>query len=595
MTAAATVPPYATRARPTALSTDWLYCGIATGALLLMYLLLQNPYWVPGGDSEVYTSIARNLLVGKHYTFNGQPVSMVPPGWPWFLAAAMKISPTFLLLKNLTMLCMLGSLSTSYFICRRYAPPAISLIAILLTGILSYVYQLTFWLHSDALFCLTSALSLLLALQINERPKSAYWRIALLVVLCGVNVMVRWAGLLTWLTVAAALLDGTYRPRLNRLWITLILSGAVTFATFGTLRRALRVDKATIAEMEKYGGQNMGEGSGDTGPAVIVKGTDNTVSKQYELFNPAAGGVRGIIGRFLGWGNWYSYLLWQPFRIGHANNLVGLFGQLVGWIVLGSLITIAIIRGRFFGQWIWAVILIYSLALAVNWPRPNARYLVPIAPLILLGVLLFFSWVAETYGARGGIKALNLGLLGGFVATLIICNGALYACDVWVARSSNQFYAKYEAGLESDLISAAKWLNDHNVGEGQVAVCQRYVNLGKIGNSWLGLRATSLLTNRAIVAVPSRYTKYGDPRSYDPFLAWARSPGINVKYVLFQPDVSPWRVFHFRMAWLQKAMTKQDVVDTGAGWRLYAIPEKGDAERISIKPTDGWPTRVPGL
>src|SRR5262245_34928361 len=93
-----------------ALSRDLIAFGTAVGILLTMYLLLANPYWVPGGDSEVYTAIARNLAAGKGYTFNGLPVSMVPPGWPWFLAAAMKISPTFLFLKLLTMSCMLGAL-----------------------------------------------------------------------------------------------------------------------------------------------------------------------------------------------------------------------------------------------------------------------------------------------------------------------------------------------------------------------------------------------------------------------------------------------------------------------------------------------------
>ena len=299
MTASA-LSPIDRRIRTAAISRDWLCCGGATLVLLLLYLLLQNPFWVPGGDSEVYTSIARNLLIGKHFTFNGQPVTMVTPGWPWVLAAAMKISPTFLFLKLLTMSCMLGSLSASYFICRRFASPGLCAIAMLLSGILSYVYELTFWLHSDALFCLTSAASVLLALQISEQPKRSTWRIVAVIALCSINVLVRYAGMFTWLLVAAALIDGRLRPRMNRYWITLLLSGGMTMGTFVTIRYELNVNKQTLADLSKFGDQKM-DAAGE--PAVVAT-ADSTVAKSYNLFNPAAGGVLGLIGRFLAWGNW---------------------------------------------------------------------------------------------------------------------------------------------------------------------------------------------------------------------------------------------------------------------------------------------------
>src|SRR5690349_20940536 len=83
--------------RDHAATRDWITFSVTVAILLVTYLCLQNPYWVPGGDSEVYTTIARNLAIGKGYTFNGYPVSMVPPGWPAVLALFIKISPTFLL------------------------------------------------------------------------------------------------------------------------------------------------------------------------------------------------------------------------------------------------------------------------------------------------------------------------------------------------------------------------------------------------------------------------------------------------------------------------------------------------------------------
>src|SRR4051812_22123369 len=66
-------------------TSRWAVVAVAV-TLLVAYGLLQNPYWVTGGDSEVYTCIARSLAQGKGFVFNGQPVAMVPPGWPLLLA-----------------------------------------------------------------------------------------------------------------------------------------------------------------------------------------------------------------------------------------------------------------------------------------------------------------------------------------------------------------------------------------------------------------------------------------------------------------------------------------------------------------------------
>jgi len=44
-----------------------------------MFLALENPYWVPGGDSEVYIASARNIALGNGYMFNGQAARIAPP------------------------------------------------------------------------------------------------------------------------------------------------------------------------------------------------------------------------------------------------------------------------------------------------------------------------------------------------------------------------------------------------------------------------------------------------------------------------------------------------------------------------------------
>ncbi|HEY1628518.1 MAG TPA: hypothetical protein VGF52_01595, partial [Tepidisphaeraceae bacterium] len=275
----------------------------------------------------------------------------------------------------------------------------------------------------------------------------------------------------------------------------------------------------------------------------------------------------------------------------------------LGWLILGLLCMQAWlgIRSR---DWFWLAILIYSLALTMNWSHPTPRYLVPIAPLILVGVFKGLQ-IAPRFLARRldrwmsanllelRVRQLCTVLLWCFVISYIACNGALYAVDVYVARSQN-FYDAYEAGIDRDLIYACRWLDAHPFKDGEVAVSELYINMGQKRISRFGLRATAMLTGKAIVSLPTRYTRWGDPHKSPVFLNWARVIGI--KYLLYQPEVSPWRVFHFRMGWLQELMTHEPAVDTGAGWRLYHIPPQGsEAIREPLEPRDNWPTRVPGL
>jgi hypothetical protein len=568
----------------TRISGDPLAFVVTSMLLLAMYLPLQNPYWVPGGDSEVYTAIARNLATGRGYTFNGQPVSMVPPGWPLLLAGAMKVSPSFLFLKLLNMSCMFGSLLMGYWICRRFASPALSALVIVLTAVLSHVYALTFWLHSDALFCLTSSAVLLLAMQINEgKPHS--WRIPLLVAMCSASVFVRWAGLFSWLLAAAALVNGQLRPRWNRCWMTLIISAAVTASTFYGLRWYLTVPPEINSMVKSWATDD------PSGGAAL---SDKTLAQSYSIFDPGGEGLGRLVGRAGYWGQWVAYLLWQPLRLGFSNALVALIALAVGWVVLIPLIVQGY-RSTLRCEWLWPAMLLYALVLAMNWPRPNARYYVPIASLVILGVFKGVQIIRDRFATPSVLSSCKV-LLGYFAAFILLCNGVLYAVDLSVARS-HKFYETYEAGLNRDLIYACHWLNERpDVGDGQIAVSEYYVNLGRPRISRLGLRATTMLTGKAIVSVPKKYTISGDPRGSEAFLRWARKLGI--KYVLYQPVVSPWRVFHFRMGWLQEAMTDAPATDTGAGWRLYAIPPEGqgnEAVRISVPPADRWLSRVPGV
>src|SRR3954452_21517623 len=162
--------------------------------ILICYALLQNAYWVHGGDSEVYLCVARNLALGKGFVFNGQPVAMVPPGWPLLLAGAMKVTSLFLLLKLIPMLAMAGGMILFYLALRdRVAAAPSAAVAVIVVALLVPIYTLTSWFHAEGGFMFCAAGALLLAGQISE-GKQQWWRIALLALLCGLSLTTRLAG-----------------------------------------------------------------------------------------------------------------------------------------------------------------------------------------------------------------------------------------------------------------------------------------------------------------------------------------------------------------------------------------------------------------
>jgi hypothetical protein len=631
-------PARASRHAALANMTDAVAFPLTLAALVLIYGLLQNPYWVPSGDSEVYISIARNLARGDGYTFNGQPVAMVPPGWPVLMAGVMKIAPYFLPLKLLVMGCMIGFFACGYWIARRFVTPPRAAGVILLTAILSVVYPATYWLISEGSFCLLSAASLLLALQINE-GKQAWWRIILLALVCAGAVTVRWAGIIGMLLVAAALLRGPIRFQWSRRWTALLLSAALTGATFIGLREGLRVTRKQAEAAQEFGGA-----AEDTGAPVIV---DKQIATQYKIVTGTAGSAT-YPQRVINWGRWLSFLYWQPFRAAAASHALSLACNALGWILLGLITLTAVVDARR-GECLWLALLAYSGALALNWPIANARYLVPVSFLLTLGVLrgadelrarmadpLWRSGFAAGIGAftavflycglstlmrasrRDEVEQYVLPVLFvagavlvfwltqryalwrelpwprvvhwcavAFVAGVVLCNGALYGLEVSVERSRD-LYASYEAGLNQNLIAAAKYFNARGVKDGQISVSSRYQNLGRTRSSPFGLRAMTMLTGRSIVSVPWQRIAPPNPR----LRSWLNNQKI--EWYLYQPPVSPWRVGHLRMGWWEARVTGIPPVGDKAGWRLYRVDDEKMPE-VQLPPVHGWPTRVPGL
>jgi hypothetical protein len=564
--------------------------------LLFIYGLLQNPYWVPAGDSELYTAVARNLAIGQGYTFNGQPVAITPPGWTWMMAAVMKITPYFLPLKLLAMACMIGSLAIDYWIIRRFVSPAKAVGIILLTAIISHVYQATYWLVSEGSFCLMTSASVLLAMQIAEGKKHPWWRVGLLLFFCAAAISIRFAGMLGVLLVIAALIRGQWKPRPTTPWIAAVLIIVVSLATFVTLRHALGgTPEQTAAASDMVTGTTEDQGTmpvPDTG--APISGSANQSAKAYHLFPTGS-----YADRFLNFGRWFSYLYWQPFRAAGASVLLLATATMVGWVVI-AVLAVLVVQSARRKQWLWLALGLYTGALAIGWTNVNARYYVPVTFLITLGMFLATD---ELIAIAATLRVARIAVLTAFIAFVggvAFCNGALYAVEMSIARS-DRFYARYEDGLNMGLINACQYLNSlpDPPRDGQIAVSQRYTNLNKAKASPFGLRASALLLNKVLLTPRFKDTtsppNKSDVRAGRDIRRWLNSKGV--KYYLYQPEISPWRVWHFRMGSYEKMQTGHTAEKDTAGWQLYVYTPGAEDDWVPIRvPNKFRPvTRVPGL
>lgn len=579
------------------------WAWIVTGVLLAAYLALQNRYWVPGGDSDFYVAIARSMAHGLGFRYNGLSVAICPPGWPWVMAELMKITPEFLVLKLTAMLGMLLSLVVSYFIALRFARPATAGIATILCGLLMPVYSLTYFLHSEGLYCLASTLALLMALRIREGHGKWPTRIALLL-LCVAIPLVRWAGVFQLLPIVAVLLAGRWGVAWrNRHWKMALACFLVITGTWIVTRQALSLTKAEQEAIKDAGGGSETESDADDVPAEAANVAIAPISKEDNH-----GIVAEYAQRFLRSGKWFAWLLWQPTRFASVNRYADLLITLLGWIVILMLAALVVVAARR-GEWLWLSLALYCGGLCMNWPNPNARYFVPVAPLIVLGlfVIIQIARDANPPVAFDGWKWTRRAL----IYSILLCNLAMYGVDVIVMRS-NHFYDTFEAGQHKDLVNVAHYLmslpprpnpdapfnplKPWQPEDGKVVVNERYENLNRVRYSNASSRAMVLLTDLNIKPLGhGGLTKQINP----PFIPrlGKEMTRLSAEWLLVQSPAVPWRVWHFRLPMsLYKKLSKQPDARESGGWTLYAYDRQTKTfTQTPVPSVDDWPTRVPGM
>lgn len=548
---------------------DVKLCLLLVLILAGLYGACQNGRWVPSGsDGAYYLVIARNLVEGKGYNWDGGPVTLSPPVWPAVLAAVMRVSRSFIFLNLVLVGFCLGGACMWYWLMRRFTSPLRAFGLALLTGVLFEWHRFTFTHYAEALFYLLVVAALLLAFQINEN-KPAGWRIPLLVLLCASMVVVRYAGLLLMPLIVCALAGGQIRPRVNRQWLAIVLACAMSVAAFVGFRRALRdhavrmqAQAATAAQREK-------------------------VEEALQLDSKISTGVWGqrptaYLRRARLTGHWMSLLFWPPVILGQMSTIPKLAVNTLGWvlILLFASHLPSTVKKR---QWIWPGLLFYVLLLPVLWGRPVARYYAPVAPLLLLGICRGIEAMGRP--AKSAVaNRLTRAATGLFLISVGVCNLSILAVSAWIARSGN-FHDVCLAGEYGDVLRLAKYLNQRAAHDGRVGVCVQYHDLRrKTAGSWV-YRMLVLLSSRQISMAPKQMAKGADDAQ---LLAWARSEGV--RFVVTRPEHRVRRVWHFRLPLMRASVQDRNVP-------FYVLGEVTDdgMVRVELPAISSGLKRVPGL
>jgi hypothetical protein len=522
----------------------------------------------------------------------------------------MKISPTFGFLKIVTLTCLTFALGLWYWFLLRFTTLKRAALFTLLTAIIGHVYTLSFWMHSDALFLLISTAAMVIACQINERRSHLPLRIAALALLCIAMQLVRWAGVLQWVIIAGLLVRGYPIPiTLKRLaefrakftagpWIALVLSLAVTMGTFLIVRDALKLTKEQKIAAEEAGAtfdeQQQPQAPIEAQTVAIVNLPKPSVKTTF---------TQEVLKRIREAGKWFSWLLFPELRFAGGVKILSSLDTIFGWLLIIPLCVSGwIALGK--REWMWLGVGIYCVCLCLNWPNPNARYLVPLLPIVLVGIIDGVRVIFVYFGRKDWGNRLAMTL----VTCVVIANVTLLAIDVRVARS-HEFYGRYEGGLNQSLISCVKYLSNRGVNDGELGISEIYNNLGKRRYSKFGLRATVMLSDRTVKNVPGKWDE--DDVNKARFINWTRSR--HIKFYLYQRPISPWRVWHFRLpVWLQMALSREQVGPESAGWVLYRYVSPTNVVvplpyprvvtlapakwvKVDVPIVHNWPTRVPGM
>jgi hypothetical protein len=378
----------------------WLiFAGIA-----IAYLLAFNGQWLIEPDGGLYLNLARNLALGRGYTYGGIRHDTVYPGFPLALAALYRVFPTHLIFAAdvFILLCSLASLALVYrLILLAYNRPTAVLVT-LGVGLSHEFFQYSFEILTEMPFLL-GVMAVLTGHEAvfgpNAPKRARWWDWALLAagVVIATSTRPTMIGLLS-----AWIITLIYTAVIRRNWkagAALVICALVvcTFILFDPRRSA---GHGLAGGYEEY--------------AI------NQLSLTHVLWLTATANIRSLLDPILAKAAFGMRLL---------PGMNAPFGIIVAAAAM-ALITKRLLWG------LWVILTLVPLVLFVS----NDRYLLPILPFMVLG------W----WNLVRGIDAKIPGRLGNavvvFLLTLGMAPNIIEVVGMIYHQRIHPFLAEYKDG-----------------------------------------------------------------------------------------------------------------------------------------------------
>lgn len=385
----------------------WWFLGV----MVLIYLAAFNGQWRLEPDSALYLTIGRNLAEGHGYTYHGQINQVAYPGLPYLWAGVFKLFGTHHLWPAQAVMLLMGfvSLGLWYRLIRLHAGRAMAVLMTCMVGMTETVFRYAFELRNDLPF-LMGVLAFLagyegLRQQNARRVGPTALNIFLLVVGLAMAVMMRPA---MWALLGAVLLTAVWavlrrrQGRFRRVLVLLLAIGIV--AAFYLLDPRRHTSSGAMGAYE----ESLVESATERLMPTLQSAVGDNLPKFFSTLVTDA-----TFGTSLG-AKWL--------------NLV------VSLVVIGAGIALARRRP------LWGLLAALTVAMIVLVPRPQARYLLAVLPLLAYGWWRMIVWLERKLPRPWG--AVLFGLL---LALWVVPNLAKVIEMVYEQRRE-PFLAYYKDG-----------------------------------------------------------------------------------------------------------------------------------------------------
>lgn len=340
--------------------------AVAATAVVVIYLAGVIGRWWPNQDSAVYLGLAKSIIAGEGYRFDGQVNTQFSPGLPLILAAMMRVfGENYWVLNLFIALCGLTAIAAAWLSMRILVRDAQLAFAATACAAFSYPFFLSSHrILTDAPF---AALFWIVVYSVLAFRRGSAWWLLSAGGFAFAGMVIRAPGMLLLAPAALGIaLDGPKERGGRRL----AAAGVIAAVTVGTGTALYVLARMASAAQPKY--------------VQLVRTTTGT--------------------------DWSASLATAKLvLVSLARAVSELFSSQTGWISIGTVVLALSVPGaarlwRRHERFAPAVVILYPLLLAAALASygMRSRYLFPAMPLIAYVYLTGVEWAFDVLFARRG-------------------------------------------------------------------------------------------------------------------------------------------------------------------------------------------------